>query len=265
MGTFGSKLFRPEAPEFVPSYHRSYAVSKMHPTGSVPTNIHSFDGADGRNVEKRKSRREKERERKRKQDPSITEPNLGSSSEVSSKPPVPANETSTQDDDTTPKRPRHGRRNQAKSEPSLSQTDGFTDVDGGGGAVGYVDGQLVFAPPTEGHPLFAPVKTVRNTNRRVTAPSDPHSTTASTSNSRRRQRPKHWRVKNRDTSGTDGGSAATQRTSSGEGGNWSSETKAAAMEWTVAAPVTSPATGVVPSNGNELVGGSGRVRFVPGV
>lgn len=253
MAVFGAnvkKMFRPDAPEFVPQYQRATVASggdDSHDHGE--TSAHNQGHVVTSSKPTGKDRRLRSRKRKAKQDdsaaPTDGPSNLDGSSEAQPLPDIPAKLQS----EPKPKRSRFNRRLQSKSEPGQalgqSQGDGTSDFDNEPTGSG------------EGRPML-------HTYRRVTAPSDPPAGPAvprGGAQGSRRYRQRHWRARNRDGSGTGVGPNGAQSSASRE---WSSESRSAGPP---TVPFASPAGGVTPMNEVEGAQGSSGVsgvRFVKG-
>ena len=253
LGSFSKKVFRPDAPEFVPLHQRGTAskggdASYQH-NHSAPGNAQ--DAASDKKTDKDKDRKPKSRKRKAKPDGTVraTDPQterpvsdqVGQGSNAVSS----TNGPSTKTPDAGTKRFRFNRRKQSKSEPGgralqQSQGDGASEFD------------MTPDGSGEGRPMA-------NSSRRVSAPSDPPSEPVNMGGSTfgpRRRRQRHWRDRNRNSSAAQSG---TQ--SSGRSVDWSAETP---QHGSHPAPFTSPAAGVTPSNELAKVPSGSGVRFAPG-
>lgn len=257
MAVFGAnvkRMFRADAPEFVPQYQRGTIASggdESHDHGDSSAHSHAHGASSGKSTERDK--RHRSRKRKARQDGSAAPGDGLSNIDGSSEAQPPLDVPGKQDPEHKPKRSRFARRHQSKSEPGApglvqSQGDGTSDFDHEPSGSG------------EGRPMLQQY-------RRVTAPSDPPSSGPSSSRGgpqgQRRYRQRHWRARNRDGSGVgaSGASASASR-------DWSSDSPSAGPP---TVPFASPAEGVTPVN--EVEGGGqgsgmrfegGGVRFVPG-
>ncbi|MCJ1473824.1 hypothetical protein MMC13_002476 [Lambiella insularis] len=241
----GRKIFRPDAPEFVPRYQRSTTAS-----GSQEAHQHHHEAASGKVTEKDgisdKGKVQRPRKRKPKQNDSTATVNSaftdvinGDGSNDTQQQPI-----DKQDSEQKDKKPRNNRRQQAKSEP-LNQEQLQNQADGASELAG------VATESSESRPM-------RNLSRRVTAPSDPPSgpsiLPSGTSSQRRRSRHRHWKAKNREASANSG----TQDSAIGQ--SWTSDVPSVGPP---TAPFTSPAGGATPMN--ELAQEpNSSIRFAPG-
>ena len=250
VGSFGTKIFRADAPEFVPHYQRGTAAKGGH-TGNQhdrSSNKHDYGSVTAKGAEKEK--RFGSRKRKSKHDTLMASSNDqgDGSADPRNLQQAPNTAQSTdgivgRDSEPKVKKTRFNRRNQSKSEPfsqSLlaSQGDGTSELDTSPSGSG------------EGKPNGV-------VSRRVSAPSDPPpgpTTTRNMNHSQRRRRSRHWRQKNRDSS------AGSRNPSTGTSADWSADSSNSANP---AGPFTSPATGMTPAN--ELAGplSAKGVHFAP--
>ena len=250
LSAFGKKIFRPDAPEFVPQYQRGTAASGSQ----EESHRHSLSGHDQSHEAitvqgTDKDKKQRSRKRKVKQNDSSIAVNHstpeamnvdGSADAQNQGEVIPSNGAEPQ-----AKRSRFDRRHQSKSEPANqsllpSQADGTSEVDG--------------LPTRSGE--ARPMKT---SFRRVTAPSDPPSgpqtLPTGTQAQRRRSRQRHWKARKLDASGNSGAQ------SSGTGHDWSSDTPSISVP---AVPFSSPAGGVTPINELSREPSGSGVRFVHG-
>ena len=247
----GKKMFRPDAPEFVPQYQRGTAASGSQDE----SHQHELSAHEhGHEVTSRKAtgaeKRQRSRKRKAKQDSQAADSshplNGDTTLDGSSDAQNAAENAGKKDTEPATKRSRFNRRHLSKSEPpnqslQRSQGDGTSEFDG------TSMGSMEARPMT-------------NPSRRVTAPSDPPSGPPTGQNSnfgQRRRRQRHWRARHPEQSSTSG----TRSSSSGQ--EWSSDARSTERP---TAPFTSPAGGVTPMN--ELaragLGSATGVRFAPG-
>jgi ABC-type transport system involved in Fe-S cluster assembly fused permease/ATPase subunit len=251
-GALGKRMFRPNAPEFIPQYQRGTAASGSNDEGHQHASAAHKLGHDAANAGKsEKEKKQRSKKRKTRQDASGAAPhdslNNGSKLDGSSDTPHPTDSTSKREAEPKPKRSRFDRRHQSRSEPAgqglqRSQGDGTSEVDGSP------------MDSSEGRPM-------RNTSRRVTAPSDPPLGPPVVKNgghSQHRRRQRHWRVRNPNVISTSGKSSGTQSSSTGR--DWSSDSHSAGLPL---APFSTPAGGVTPKN--EVTRGTpaNGVRFAP--
>ena len=250
LSAFGKKMFRPDAPEFVPQYQRGTAASDSH-EGIPHHNLSGHDLSHGTVAAKGldKDKKQKSRKRKVKQnDPSVainqSTPETinvdGSADTQNQSEAKPLNGAEPQ-----AKRSRFNRRHQSKSEPAnqsllQSQADGTSEFDG--------------LPIRPGEACA-----MKNSFRRVTAPSDPPSgpqtLPAGPQGQRRRSRQRHWKARKLDPSGNSGAQG------SGTGHDWSSDTPSIGVP---AVPFSSPAGGVTPMNELSREPSGSGIRFAHG-
>ena len=247
---FGKKIFRPDAPEFIPQRQQETKASGSQDKSRQ----HILSGHDqsheivaGKNVEKDKKHRS--RKRKVKQNDSTTDVNqlapdivhTDGFTDVSNQ--VEASEP--RGTESQSKKSRFNRRRQSKSEPTnqsvlQSQADGTSEFDG--------------IPMRSDE-----ARSTKNSFRRVTAPSDPPSGSQAlatvSQGQRRRSRQRHWKAQKLYPPGISG----TQ--GSGTGQDWSSDTPSTGMP---AVPFSSPAGGVTPMNELSKEPSGRGVRFAPG-
>ena len=250
MAVFGAnvkKIFRPEAPEFIPQYQRATVASggdESHDHGESSAHSQGHEAASSKPIDKDK--RQRSRKRKAKQDCSTAPMDGPSALDGSSEAQPPPQLPTKRDPEPRPKRSRFNRRLQSKSEPgqglAQSQGDGTSDFDNEPSGSG------------DARPML-------HNYRRVTAPSDPPSGPSALrggTQGTRRHRQRHWRTRNRDGSGMGIGASGAQSSVSRE---WSSDSPSAGPP---TVPFASPAGGLTPMN--EVEGGSGvsGVRFVAG-
>ena len=234
LGSFGKKVWKPEAPDFVPQHLRETAskggsASHEH-SGSAHDHGHNRQGKTGAKHEKRPFS-VRGAVRQSANNPSASQPSMATQQQPQESQPL----GQTQRERTMRFR---SRRDKSKTEPprlGRSQTDGTGDMEPGSSSQG---------------------QSIDNPSRRVSAPSDPPSAPINLTNSdggqpRRRQR--HWRIKNRE---------AARTKSTGGLKNWSTDST---QRGTPTAPSTSPITGVPLANDLKTVPSSTGVRFVSGV
>ncbi|MCJ1431415.1 hypothetical protein MMC27_000768 [Xylographa pallens] len=249
---FSKKIFRPDAPEFVPQYQRGTAASGSQEV----SHRHSLAGHDQSNEAiavkgTDKDKKQKSRKRKVKQNDSSVAVNQsineainvdGSADAQNHDEAIPSNGAEPQ-----AKRSRFNRRHQSKSEPAnqsllQSQADGTSELDG---------------PPIRS----GEARPMKNSFRRVTAPSDPPSgpqtlpTGPQGQGQRRRSRQRHWKARKLDPSGNSGAQG------SGTGQDWSSDTPSIGVP---AVPFSSPAGGVTPMKELSREPSGSGVRFAHG-
>ena len=247
----GKKMFRPDAPEFVPQYQRGTAASgsqdESHQHNSS-AHDHGHEADSGKSTgeeKKQRSRKRKAKHDSQAADTSHTQ-SAGSALDGSSDAHNAAGSTGKKDTEPTAKKSHFSRRHLSKSEPpnqslQRSQGDGTSEFDG------TPIGSMEARPMTK-------------TSRRVTAPSDPPLAPPTGQNSnfgQRRRRQRHWRARHPEQSSVSG----TRSSSSGQ--DWSSDVRSTEKP---TAPFTSPAGGVTPMNELARAGGGSAsgVRFAPG-
>ena len=231
----GKKMFRPEAPEFVPQSRPTTAISKSSEE-SQSTRKHGYETS----TKPDKDRNPRSRKRKTKQDTTNTEVHDTAQNDVQGGPSSTAQLYTDGPSDKAFEGPQakrsRFRRAQTKSEPPPpgpddSQNDGPNDLrTANGGSFRHVSAPVV--PPSE--------------------PEGPRRRSQ-----RRRQR--HWREKNRSVSGTSRNTSGTQ-SSAVSGDEWADDVPDRRGS---VAPTTSPAGETVDSGGRKGEG-SGTVRFVDG-
>lgn len=233
-GSFGKKVLKPDAPDFVPQHLRRSASkggsSSHEHSGSAHDNPHSHRATrDSKQLKRSASAKDAVKEGHRSL--SASQPSLATSQQPEEPQPI----EQTQKERT--KRLRN-RRNKSKTEPprlERSQTDGTVEMEPGSSSQGGSMGNL---------------------SRRVSAPSGAPSAPTNLVNSGRsqsRRRQRHWKIKNR---------AASRAQSTGNSTNWSTDTT---QPETPAASSTSPTAGGTSTNGLATASSSIGVRFVPGV
>ncbi|KAL9118419.1 MAG: hypothetical protein Q9187_005037 [Circinaria calcarea] len=250
VGSVGTKIFRPDAPEFVPNYQSGTAAKGCH-TGKQQdhsTHRHEYSNITSKGPEKenkfgsrkRKSKQDTLRTGSSEQDGGNADPrNLQQVPDTAQS----LDATTGKESEPKVKKTRFNWRNQSKSEPFsqplvLSQGDGTSEFD---------------ASPVES----GKGKPMAFVSRRVFAPSDPPlgPTTARLMNhSQRRRRSRHWKQKNRDASSGSGNPSRATST------DWSTDSHNATY---ATGPFTSPVTEMTSSN--EMAGSVSTrgVRFAP--
>ncbi|MCJ1281672.1 hypothetical protein MMC26_000994 [Xylographa opegraphella] len=247
---FGKRIFRPDAPEFVPQYQRGTVASSSQDAShhhNLPGHDQSHEAITVRGTDKDKKQRS--RKRKVKQNDSsvaINHPNPeinnvdGTTDMLDQGAAIQSNRVEPQ-----AKRSRFNRRHQSKSEPANqsllhSQADGTSEGDG--------------LPMESGD-----TRPVENSFRRVTAPSDAPSGSQTVptvpQGQSRRSRQRHWKGRKLDPSGSFGAQG------SGTGHDWSSDAPSSGVP---AVPFSSPAGGVTPMNELSREPSGSGVRFVHG-
>lgn len=257
MAVFGAnvkRMFRADAPEFIPQYQRGTVASRgdeSHDHGESSAHCHGHEAVSGKSTEKDK--RHRSRKRKAKQDgsaaPSDGAPNVDGSSEAQPPPDVPGK----RDPEPESRRSHFARRHQSKSEPGAqglvqSQGDGTSDFENEPSGSGEV------------RPMLHQYRRVTEPSGTPLGPSNPRDRPQG----QRRYRQRHWRARHRDGSGA-GGSGVQSSASR----DWSSDSPSAGPP---TVPFASPAGGVTPMNEAEGQGHGGAglrfegggVRFVPG-
>ena len=234
LDSFGKKIWKPDAPDFVPQYLRgttSIRDSASHEHSDLAHDHgHSHQAKrDARHAKQSASAQGAEKQRS----------NSLSSSQLSLV-------TAQQPDERQPagqtqkerKKRFRKRRDKSKAEPprlERSQTDGTVETEPGSSSQGGSMADL---------------------SRRVSAPSCPPSALTNVIDSGRnqpRRRQRHWKIKNRATSRTQAIGGST---------NWSTDTTEAE---TPPAPSASPAADANSANDLVTPAPSTGVRFVPGV
>ena len=253
------KLFRPDAPEFIPRHQRDTSpkqVPESYPHGGTAHGQSHAVAPNKRTIKETEKKRPRTRKMKAKPDESMPASSAqvdgqgDGKTEISSSAGAAAIETSPKSLEPKAKRLRFGRRKQSKSEPGgrapkHDMGDGASDYnttpDGSG----------------EAHPTAI-------SSRRVSAPSDPPSEPANigaSTNWSRRRRQRHWRARNHTSSATQPSSrSGTQSTSRSLG--WSTETS---RHPSPTAHFTSPAVEASSSEEPTRNNSSSGVRFAPGV
>ena len=202
----GKKMFRPDAPEFVPQYQRGKAASGSEDEAHQH---HLSDHDHGNETTSGKAtgtdRRQRSRKRKAKQDSQAEDFSRPANGDITLDGSIDAqngtDSAGKNDTESIAKRSRFNRRHLSMSEPpnqSLqhSQGDGTSEIDGA--PMGSVD-----------------ARPMTNTSRRITAPSDPPSAPRTGQNSnfgQRRRRQRHCRARHPDQSSASG----TRSSSSGQ-------------------------------------------------
>ena len=244
----GKKIWKPDAPEFVPKSLRGSPTEiqpphQHHGTGFGQTRGEALSDSKGDQEKKKRGRRRKGED----EPPICTTGTLGeiiTNVKTGDQPNAPksTNEEALKGTELKAKKNRFNRRKQSRSEPAgsgldRSQRDGSSEVKS--------------TPDGSGEGLSN-----RNDSRRVSASNEqssvPASLRASTYGQRRRRRG-HWKVKNRDSSNPSG------IQSTGASTNWSTDTSV-----TPAAPCASPSNGINAESELEKSNSGNGVRFAPG-
>ncbi|MCJ1389144.1 hypothetical protein MMC18_001998 [Xylographa bjoerkii] len=250
LSAFGKKIFRPDAPEFVPQYQRGTAASGSQEESHhhiVSGHNQSHEAVDGKVVDKDKKQRS--RKRKAKQNDATIAVNRSTPEAINADGSTDAQNqveaVGSKGAERQVKRSRFNRRHQSRSEPGnqsllRSQADGTSELDG--------------IPMQSGE-----ARNMKNSLRRVTAPSDPPSgpqtLPAGPQGQRRRSRQRHWKARKLDRSENSGVQG------SGTGQDWSSDTPSTGVP---AVPFSSPAGGVTPMNELSREPSGSGVRFAYG-
>ncbi|MCJ1399436.1 hypothetical protein MMC11_002638 [Xylographa trunciseda] len=247
---FGKKIFRPDAPEFVPQYQRGTAASgsqeESHQHISSGHN-QSHEAIVGKVADKDKKQRSRKRKVKQNDRPiavdqSTTEA-INRDGSVDAQDQTDA--IDSREAEPQAKRSRLNRRHQSKSEPAnrsllQSQADGTSELDGLSIQAGEASD-------------------LKKSFRRVTAPSDPPSgpqnLATGSQGQNRRSRQRHWKTRKLDLS------RDSSAQGSGTGQEWSSDTPSAGVP---AVPFSSPAEGVTPVGAMSREPSGSGVRFVHG-